>query len=786
MLPILLLLGAIFSAEPELAPLNVDQVSRSDSPFAHFRQAAFASTLSGVVRSSEGGSPLSGARIRTVGEGSPVVFSDGSGRFELEGLSPGIIELEVQRLGYQTLRLSINIPASGAAPPPIEIRLVPDPLVLPGLVISASGELQRQVETAVSIRAITGEEIRRVAPSHPAEILNRIPGVWISPTSTEGHFTAIRQPITTKPVYLFLEDGVPTRSPGFFNHNALYEVNVPQADRIEVIRGPGTALYGSDAIGGVIDVGTRGASERTELSGSFEGSSLRFGRMLFSAAGTRGRDGVRLDLNLTEGDRWRDDATYQRQSATLRWDRSLSPQSGLRTTVAWSSVEQEDPSVVSRADLESNPSRNTHPITFRTVDALRIQSRFEHRIEGRVVQITPFVRWNSLDLMPSWMLGFDPVVFRSGHTSLGLMARTHFDLLSSREGRMTLGFDLDRSPGTREEDRIRVVRDQGIAVEWERLNRIYDYRATFLGFSPYAQWAFRPAPDLHVTLGVRADWVGFDYETFLPGLDTGPHRRPESQAVRYSNLGPSAGIAWTPRPALNLFGSVRESFRSPSEGQLFRQGSAANTVDLKPVKARNAEVGLRGARVNPGLSWEVTAYRLEIEDDILNFVRPEDGRTESVNAGKTRHSGVEIGVGARFATHGSADLSWTRARHQYLEWSPRVNVRYGGNDVEVAPRDLASARIGWSPPGVRLEAEWVHMGPYWLDPENVHRYDGHTLTNVRAEVALPRQAIAYLRVMNMTDRAHAERGSYNAFRGEEFSPGKPRTFHLGIRWEWAP
>lgn len=51
----------------------------------------------------------------------------------------------------------------------------------------------------------------------------------VSDLSGEGHSMAIRQPITTKPMYLYLEDGIPTRATGFFNHNALYEVNIPQS-----------------------------------------------------------------------------------------------------------------------------------------------------------------------------------------------------------------------------------------------------------------------------------------------------------------------------------------------------------------------------------------------------------------------------------------------------------------------------------------------------------------------------------------------------------------------------
>ena len=64
--------------------------------------------------------------------------------------------------------------------------------------------------------------------------MNRISGVYVSNFGGEGHATAIRQPITTKALYAYLEDGVPIRSTGFFNHNALYEINIPQAGRLEV------------------------------------------------------------------------------------------------------------------------------------------------------------------------------------------------------------------------------------------------------------------------------------------------------------------------------------------------------------------------------------------------------------------------------------------------------------------------------------------------------------------------------------------------------------------------
>ena len=116
------------------------------------------------------------------------------------------------------------------------------------LVITATREAEPLKETPASVSILKPEAIKFAAPAHPQQILGQVPGVAISVTNGEGHQTAIRQPISTSPLYLFLEDGIGVRPTGFFNHNALYELNIPMAAGIEVTRGPGSALYVSDAI----------------------------------------------------------------------------------------------------------------------------------------------------------------------------------------------------------------------------------------------------------------------------------------------------------------------------------------------------------------------------------------------------------------------------------------------------------------------------------------------------------------------------------------------------------
>jgi iron complex outermembrane recepter protein len=98
---------------------------------------------------------------------------------------------------------------------------------------------------------------------------------------------------------------------------------------------------------------------------------------------------------------------------------------------------------------------------------------------------------------------------------------------------------------------------------------------------------------------------------------------------------------------LNVFASYGHGFRAPSEGQLFRQGQAVSTVDLQPVKVDSYEAGVRGA-LGGVFDYDVAVYNMTKYDDVLSYANP-DGSRETVNAGETRHRGIELGVGITVA-----------------------------------------------------------------------------------------------------------------------------------------
>jgi outer membrane cobalamin receptor len=126
------------------------------------------------------------------------------------------------------------------------------------VVVTARRQSVPTLATPLSLDRIDGDEIELVGATHSSEVLNRVAGAMIQRGSGEESLTAIRSPVLTGAgscgAFLLLENGVPIRPVGFCNVNEMLEINTEQADAIEVLRGTGSALYGSNAVHGTVNV----------------------------------------------------------------------------------------------------------------------------------------------------------------------------------------------------------------------------------------------------------------------------------------------------------------------------------------------------------------------------------------------------------------------------------------------------------------------------------------------------------------------------------------------------
>lgn len=747
--------------------------------------AAQSGAIDGVARSAHDHSPLAGVAV-TIRGTRLGALSDADGRFRIADVPAGTQTLVARRLGLDSLAQQVEVRDGGTTT--VELTIRESAALLEPVVISATREAERRGESSVTIDVLNASQVQDAHASHPAQLLDRLPGVHVSELSGEGHSMAIRQPITTKPMYLYLEDGVPTRATGFFNHNALYEVNLPQAGGVEVLKGPGTALYGSDAIAGVVNVLTQPPPAEREADLSLEGGSYGYERLLATAGTPFADGGIRADLNLTRSQGWRDGSDYDRQSATIRWDHEGASGPTARTVLTGTHVNQHDVYTLDQQGYQAESPLNRSPIAFRKVQALRLSSALEWERGTSLFSLTPYARYDVLQLIPYWQLTYDPQIWDTRNYSAGLLAKYRRDFEPMRT-RFIAGADVDYSPGSFTADQI-ITEPQGPEGIWASYQtgaRQYDYDVTYRSVSPYVHAEISPFARLRVNGGLRLDLAGYAYDTKLPptGDSARSHRVPPSTTVSYTHLSPKLGATFDLGGGSSVYASYRHGFRAPSQGQLFQQGSADNTVELKPVKVDSYEIGVRGQGWGR-LVYQLSAYDMTIRDDIITYVRPDNQRV-ATNAGETRHEGIELSVGARLVPSLRLDASYSIAHQEYVRWAPSAGVDYDGKLIDVAPRDLASVLFTYSPAllrGGRVAAEWTHTGRYPMDPANTHYYGGHELFNVHANFFVAPAIQVFARAINLTDSRYAEIATYTAFQGSQYNPGSPRAIYAGVSYDW--
>jgi iron complex outermembrane receptor protein len=699
----------------------------------------------------------------------------------------------MKKNGFLSISLYFPIIASTY----VSTSFAEESVLLDKVVITSTKEERSKSELAESVSVLTQQEISNVSPSHPSEILNRSAGVYINNLGGEGHMTAIRQPITTSGVYLFLEDGVPTRPTGFFNHNGLYEINIPQSKRLEVTKGPGSALYGSDAIGGVINSISAGIPEQPEVNIDAEFGSHKWQRLLLSAGKPiSDQTGVFASINRTTNQGFRDAAEYQRTSINTRVDHHISDNLKNKTTLSYTQVDQSGVSGLDYNDYKNNIEKNEYhgDVGAREIEALRISSEFSYAPDAQsLLTVTPFYRNNKSSMMPSWMVSYDPNYRETKFQSFGVITKYRHKF--ANKSQLITGFDIDHTPSENQElDVILTPPVDGIYSEYSETGALnYDYDAVQTSISPYIQYEYYLSPNLLLHTGLRYDHFEVKYTDNLITVTDSKHIRPDSQSLDYDHLSPKLGAVLKLNKLQDIYANYRHAFRAPSVGSLFRSGSSTGTTDLKPVKSDSYEIGFRGM-THMDLSYEIAVYYMEKTDDIVNIINSNSTR-ESVNAGETTHKGIEISLQGGISESLSFQSALSVSEQTYGDFSytyfcfscsPKNQViNFDGNTVGKAPKTLGNISLRFEPAylyGFMAEIEVEHVGAYYVDETNTDEYKGHNLVNLRSRYQLNDTLEVYGRIQNIEDKRYSTYSSLQVGSTDvNYRPGAPLSVFAGIR-----
>ena len=544
---------------------------------------------------------------------------------------------------------------------------------LDSVVVTATRTAQTQDQTLAAVTVIDRADIERLQPASLQDLLSTTPSLAIANTGGPGKISSIFLRGTEADQVLILVDGIKIGS-ATTGTAAIQDIPIDQIERIEIVRGPFSSLYGSEAVGGVIQIFTRHAA------GSFTPNlSMGFGSYAhwntaagFSGQTTNGWYSMQVSHDQVHGfpacrmgaaeagaGCFVDDPNpdgYRNTSFTL--------QGGYRFDQDWD------------ADFRAFRAQgyNQYAGSFSDSDdsvtqVLGGRVRFQ---AAKNVKLTLSVG-GSADLDEDYLHGVYVDNFNTHRTIGSLQAD-----IGISSGLLSTGVDWQRDTVSSNTDfAVDSRTDRGVFAQWQQSFGSQSLQAN----------------------------VRHDDDTQFDGKTTG-----------------SLMWGWNFASNLRLTASYGTAFRAPTFNELYYPGYG--NPDLKPETSRNFEIGLRGT-YNWG-DWSVNAFR----NNVNNMITYDAAIGLPANVDRARITGVEGTVGTKIA-------DWSlKATATMMNPTDEATGYYAGNQLPRRPKRSARFDADRSFGKFSLGGSWSVASRRYDDLANQDPLGGYALTSLRAAYAL--------------------------------------------------
>lgn len=618
------------------------------------------------------------------------------------------------------------------------------------------------------------------------ELLNSLSGVRIEQTSSGiGHTTAIRMPNGTNGYYLFMQDGIAVQSSGFFNHNGLAYTSFENADNVEVLKGAGSALYGSDAVAATINVN------------SLEKPSKQLEREVKTTAGSFGfysakaemsdtideKSAYRANVSYSTEDGYREHTSYDRVEANLRYDYKYNDENILKTIFNYTKTDAEqadsfsDYSYITDASKKASDKASFYTALNNTdirreFDFARLSVDWANYTNDNLeIVLTPYIRFNENKYVATWEKNLpsnDTKIY-----TLGLLQRNTLD---TNYGEVIFGFDTEYTDSS-------LVYNQDFATtasgKTYPKGSIYDYDVTYTAIAPYVNNKWEMTDKLDFDLGARFDYNKFDYKNNLStGTDaSGVYYRPNDKEDSFTHFSPKASFTYKLDETTTLYTRYANGFTIPSATKLYSMKAGYSEAKLDPETTNTYEVGFKKEFEKAYV--ESSLYFMNIEDTITTN-KDADGNTYYLNGGKSEHKGMELTLFSNLTEDISSKIAYSYSKHNFVD-----DDNYKDNEMAEAPNHTGNFRLFYNPYFMKkltLMGEIQYVGDYYMNNENTKKYSGYEVGNVKGTYNLSKSLSIFGKVANITDKKYAT--SASSSWSDSYTPGNPRAYYAGLNYKF--
>jgi len=660
------------------------------------------------------------------------------------------------------------------------------PVVVSGTRIGLS-----PLETPASVDIVEGAAMRRGQPGiNLSEGLAGVPGLQIQNRQNYAQDLQLssrgfgaRSTFGVRGVRLYV-DGIPATMPD--GQGQTSNIDIGSLDRVEVLRGPYSALYGNSSGGVILAYTEDGAAPSAIGASAWAGGdhTWRYGAKASGASG--GMDYV-LSLSRMTTDGYRDHSAARKNLGNAKLGVQLDDAS--RLTIVANSVDltAQDPLGLTYAQFQDAPRSADLAAQYDTRKTVRQTQGglvYERHVDGAntlrlmlyygqrdttqfqaippAAQAAPTQAGGVIDLRRRYGGADLRWTSELGPTQRPLTLVGGFSYDTMREARK--GYQNYTGDGAN-----RQLGVQG-ALRRDETNTVYNA-------DPYLQASWRVAPRWTLDAGLRYSTVAFRSRDHY----IAPGNGDDSGDARYRRALPVAAVRYQPDARTSLYASYGRGFETPTLNELsYRPGGLPGlNFGLAPALSDNAEAGLKTDLAGGQLTAAV--FRVSTRDEIVS-AGSTGGRATFRNAGRTRRDGVELGWSAGFAGHGRAQLAYTWLDARYRDDAGGA-IRAGHRIPGIA-RQSAYAALGWAPPqGWQAGIEGRYLSRLYADDANDAAAPGYVVAALSAGYVKRLgewELSAYARVDNLFDRHYAGSVIVNESNGRYYEPAPGRSVGMGV------
>ena len=672
---------------------------------------------------------------------------------------------------------------------------------LPAVSVSAARSTLPLAKLPLSVQIVDRRQISGARPTWGLdEALTGVPGVYVANRYNFSQDQRIsirgfgsRSAFAVRGIKVLL-DGIPQTLPD--GQGQLTNVELGNVDRIEVLRGSASALFGN-AAGGVISLWTNPVPPQ-HATEDVRFVAGRFGRRTGRTWNKwQSTTSVRLGAGLAQVTASRLDYEGERDHSAADL-RNVNARAQFPVGRAWlltglldvgDAPRADNPGSLTQAELHVNrdsaPALNLNRNAGKDVTQLQAGATLRRTaVDGGELAFTVFGL--TRDLRNPITTAYIDV----GRTDYGARATFTRPLsLGSLKSRLTAGFDFQHQRDDRRNwSYLNTPGDSATRSDTVTLDQLE--RVTEIG--PFVQSALELTPRTTLTAGVRYDWVRFDVRDRLIS-STNPD---DSGERLMRSLSGSLGIVLNPSDAVTLYGNVGSSFETPTTTELANRPDTAGGFNsgLGPQRALNYEIGARG-RFGARVAYSVALFQADVRGELIPYEIAAP-RFFYRNVGSSRHRGVELGTDLSILAGVSLNATWTYADYRFRHYRFTTSGQaftLDGREMPGVPKHWLHLTLRVRPPAIRgawVEVEQTYSSGYLV---------GDTVTTSAASsrvapwwsttlrlgwegaAAGGRMRLApFLGVNNLFDHSYVSSVVINAARGRYFEPAPGRNLYVGL------